>query len=134
MAVILSDPCSISTLSSESPCIQCLSPSQKKILMIWSMAQLLNLKGGGDYTNVNTLSSAAKCYKCEPDSTLQAFQAQSWLDLAVKAGLSLGGTPETVTTEFNALFKCWKCLDPKTVDAAYTLLLCKIIQYTVILL
>lgn len=98
------------------------------------MAQTLKLLGGTDYTNVNTMSSAAKCFKCEPDSTLVAFEAQEWIDIAVKAGLSLGGTPESVTTEFNALFKCWKCLDPKTTKAAHTLLLCKLISRLVILL
>lgn len=131
---VLTDPCTLSTLTTESPCVQCLPASQKAILAIWAMAQTLKLLNGADYTNVNDLSTAVKCFKCEPQSTLDGFEAQEWIDVAVKAGLTLGGTPESVTTEFNALFKCWRCLDPQTVKAAHTLLLCKLIAKLIIVL
>lgn len=111
------DPITISNLTSASKCFNCLSQSQKKIATIFFMAQTLKYLDGTDLTNVNTLSDAVKCFKCESDSALDSFEAATMAIAAESAGM-----PEMTLAQFQAAIKCWLCLDPKTVKAAYVLL------------
>lgn len=117
-AIILETDTTLDTLNGDSTCLQCLSDSQIKIAQIWFMAQLLKLAGGADYTALADLTAAAKCFKCVPDKTLDAFDAATWAAAAASAGL-----PEATLAAFMEAIKCWMCLDPKTVRAAFTLLL-----------
>lgn len=117
------------SVNNADPCLRCISPSQTEIAIIWAMAQLLKFDGGTDYTNLSDLTTAVKCYKCEPDSVLKTFELKSWLDEAAVAGL-----PALTQEEFTAAIKCWMCLDPQTVKAAYTFLIALLIKRIVLLL
>lgn len=117
------------SVNNEAPCLRCLSPTQTELAIVWAMAQLLKYDGGTDYTNLSDLTKAVKCYKCEPDSVLKTFELNSWLDEAAVAGL-----PAMTEAEFNAAIKCWQCLDPKTVKAAYTFLLALLVKRIVLVL
>lgn len=117
------------SVNNESPCLRCFSPSQTQIAIIWAMAQLLKYDGGTDLTNLADLTSAVKCYKCEPESVLKTFELNSWLDEAGVAGL-----PALTQAQFIDAIKCWECLDPKTVKAAYTYLLGLLVKRLVLVL
>lgn len=117
------------SVNNAEPCFRCLSPSQNDIGIIWAMAQLLKYDGGTDYTNLADLTKAAKCYKCEPDSVLKNFELNAWLNEAAVAGL-----PALTQAQFTAAIKCWQCLDPQTVKAAYTVLLLALIKRIVLVL
>lgn len=117
------------SVNNASPCLRCVSPSMNDIAIIWAMAQLLKYDGGTDYTDLATLTAAVKCYKCEPDSVLKNFELQSWLAEAATAGL-----PAMTQAEFTAALKCWQCLDPQTVKAAYTFLIDLLIKRIVLVL
>lgn len=132
MAVINLPPQTVdppASVNNESPCLRCLSPSQTELAIVWAMAQLLKYDGGADYTNLADLTKAVKCYKCEPDSVLKTFELNSWLDEAAVAGL-----PAMTQAQFNDAIKCWTCLDPKTVKAAYTFLIHLLIKRIVLVL
>lgn len=120
--IVLLDPCAIGTITTTAKCFNCLSPSEKRVAIVWFMAQALKALGGTDYTNVNDLTKAAKCFKCESDSALEAFE------VAIAQQLSTDSGAESVTiSQLRAALKCW-CLDPKAVYSAKVFLECQLEQ------
>lgn len=120
--IVLTDPCAIGTLTSTAKCFNCLSETDKRKAIIWFMAQALKALGGTDYTNVNDLMTAAKCFKCESDSALEAFE------VAIAQQLSTDAGADSVTiSQLKAALKCW-CIDPKAIYSAKVFLECKLEQ------
>lgn len=115
------DPAGLNNLRNQTPCLDCLSRSEKNAVEIWLMAQLANLLGQGDFTNINTLMSASACLKCEPDFALDSMEVGIWLT-AYEAVSHL--TPSIATLRAN--IKCLACADQKALRAAYVFLLAKI--------
>lgn len=97
--------CDLSNLVSESPGYVGLSPSDQKNAFLYLLAKTLLAKGGADYTDINTLRAAAKCY-CGLGSQVDAFKAQVAEDLAVRATayVSAPGVKTVLTA-----VKCWDC-------------------------
>lgn len=123
MAILLLDPCAISTLTSSGKCFDCLSKSEKQQAIIFFMAQALLALGGTDYTNVNVLNNAAACFACESDGALDSFEV-----VIAQEGATNAGAPTFTISELRAALKCWSCMDAKAIRAAYILLLCKLTQ------
>lgn len=120
--VSLPDVCAIGSLTTAAKCFNCLSISEKRIAIIWFMAQALKALGGVDYTNVNDLTAAAKCFKCESDSALEAFE------VAIAQQMSTDAGADSVTiSQLKSALKCW-CLDPKAVYSAKVFLECQLEQ------
>lgn len=126
-AIVLDDPCDLTSLTTASKCFNCLSKSEKQALKVWFYAQALKASGGTDLTDPNTLSSAVACFKCEPSFVLGSFNVAVAQDLAVEAGFTDGGT--MTIAQLRAAIKCLVCTDPKTLEAAETLLLCKLVSF-----
>lgn len=114
--------CSISSLTADARCFNCLSSKEKAVLQIWLMAQSLKASGGLDLTTPKALSDAVKCFKCESNGTLDAFDVSIAKQEATLAGASVNLT----INQFRDQIKCWACLDPKTIRSAKTLLRCQL--------
>ena len=126
-AIALDDPCDISTLTTASKCFNCLSKSEKQALKVWFYAQALKASGGTDYTDPNALSEAVACFKCEPSFVLDSFNVAVAQDLAVEAGFTEGGS--MTIAQLRAAIKCLVCTDAKTLEAAETVLLCRLVNF-----
>lgn len=123
----MSVSCDRASLEQSGKCFNCLSKSEKKIFEIWLWAQLLKQLTGTDLTNVDTLSRTVACLKCEPDFMLDSFETAIARDAAVTAG----AIADQTINQLRAAIKCWMCLDPKTVRAAHTYLLCQLAKQLV---
>ncbi len=97
--------CDLETLVSESACYDCLSDSENKDAYLFLLAKTLVAEGGADYTDINALRAAVKCY-CGLGGRIEAFKAQVAQDLAVRAG-AYGSAPSINT--IREAVKCWEC-------------------------
>ncbi len=89
--------CTLSTLVAASKCYDCFSELQKKAAEVYFLAQALKAGGGTDYTNTNTLRSAAVCFNCEEeDSRMQSFEVVVAQRKAVAAGFAGSVAPSDV--------------------------------------
>ncbi len=115
--------CDLATLTSESSCYNCLSPSQNADAYLYLLAKTLAAEGGTDYSDVNTLRAAVKCW-CGLGERLDAFKAQVASDLAVRAGV-YAATPSVTTIK--TATACWECgLGASERRAAEIFLLCSL--------
>jgi len=78
--------CDLPTLVSGSKGYNGLSDSENKDAYLFLLAKTLVAKGGSNYTDVNDLRAAVKCY-CGLGSHLFALKTQVASDLAVPAEL-----------------------------------------------
>ena len=113
-------------LTARSKCFQCLSKTEKLAAKIFVMAEALKGLTGQDYTNVNALTQITACYKCEADSVLDGFEISIFKTLAMASG-TIG---DLSASQIVAASKCWRCMDPKAMRAAYLFLLNELIEDT----
>lgn len=117
---VLQGTCSIDNLSAAAKCFDCLSAKEKLALKVWFLAQGLKAAGGTDYTNVNTLLSAAACFKCEPNFRLDSFETVIFQTSASNSGASVDQSIATLRDNI----KCLACADPAALKSALVLLEC----------
>ncbi len=97
--------CDLTTLVAESNGLNSLSESENKSAFLYLLAKTLVAYNGADYTDINDLRDAVKCY-CGLGLHLNALKTQVALDLAVRARAY--NTAPTVT-ELLTSIKCWEC-------------------------
>lgn len=113
--------CTLPTLTENSKCLGCLSQSQKQAAKVAFLALALKAAGGTDLTNVNTLRSAAVCYNCEPEPTLDTFDTLIAKNLALQFGAA-----DLTVNQIMDVIKCYCGIDLKELHAMETLLRCQL--------
>lgn len=132
MPVILTDPCSLSELQKKQACYTCFSKSERLQLKVWFLGKLLEQLENEAFDFTATIQEMA-CFGCEPDSVLDAFEVASLQAAADSAGATEEGIDvgDMTAAELKAAIKCYPCVDPKLMRAAYTWLLCHVSQAAV---
>lgn len=97
--------CDLATLVSSSAGYNSLSESQNKDAFLFLLAKTLVAEGGSNYTDINDLRAAVKCY-CGLGLHLEALKSQVAADLAVRSG-AYASLPSVVTVQ--TAIKCWEC-------------------------
>lgn len=97
--------CDLATLVSASAGYNGLSESQNKDAYLFLLAKTLVASDGEDYTDINDLREAVKCY-CGLGLHLDALKTQVIADLAVR-NRAYDSLPSVVTVKTST--KCWEC-------------------------
>jgi len=97
--------CDLSTLVSGSNGFNGLSTSENKDAFLYLLAKTLVAEGGSNYTDINNLRAAVKCY-CGLGLHLEALKSKVAQDLAVRSG-AYSSAPSIATVR--AGIKCWEC-------------------------
>lgn len=97
-----------------SPCVDCLSPTEKLALKVYLLAEELKLAGGTDYTDLATLRQAASCFDCGlSNSRIQTLEIQTILQ-----GLDiLNWAGNIEATGIRHAIACMRCLPAHTLKA-----------------
>lgn len=123
-AITLEDPCALDTVVPGTGCINCLSETEKKILLIYAKNQILaTLLLGNAYT-LDELRTLAKCFACQSDSVLLSEQVRVWGELGVTM---VRGFP-TTTAAIADQVKCFCNISQHELDAMLLVLDCKLAQ------
>lgn len=114
------DPDVITDLQDDKPCFDCLDENRKNILLLWFMYKLAEAKGI-QVLDISEVGQAVSCYKCYPEPDLKSFELDIWRKAASAAGATVDGVDvgDLTVDELMALVKCWLCLKPSQVRAAY---------------
>lgn len=122
MAVIdiPTSPSPVSTLiQNPSPCVDCLSLTEKLALKVYLLALELQLAGGTDYTDIATLRAAAACIECGlSDARIATLEIKTIIE-----GLELLDWQGSVTDDsIKQAVTCLRCLPKHTLKAMELLL------------
>ncbi len=117
--------CDLDQLISDSSCLNCLSESEKQDAYLVYLAKALLAAGGTDYTDINTLREAVKCW-CVGGQVLDSFKTRVAINSAVNAG-AIDAAP--TTAEIREAIKCYHCsLGGGELKAMEVLLLCNLLE------
>lgn len=122
---MVTDPCSLTALTADSKCFNCLNAHEKQALLVWFLAQGLQAAGGLDLTDPNALINYVACFTCEPSFVLDSFNVAVAQNLAAAGGARV----DLSIADLRAAIKCLVCTDDKTLQAAETVLRCKLNTY-----
>lgn len=112
-------------LLAASHCFHCLSQKQKLAVKLWIMATINKAEAGEDFTTPNLMSEVTSCWKCEPSAILDSVEVAIFREL----GIDLGAISPTMTTqEMVNQSKCFMCMDPIAMRAAYAFILHELIE------
>lgn len=130
--VLLVDPCSLSEQQKKQGCYTCFSQSERLQLKVWFLGKLLEQLEEETF-DFTTMIQEVSCYACEPKSVLDAFEVASLQAAASSAGATEGGVDvgDMTAAELKEAIKCYPCVSPKLMQAAYTWLLCHVSQAAV---
>jgi len=116
--------CTIDDLVADSAGLGGLGQSDKQSIFLNYLAKLVNALGGGNYTDLDTLRAAVKCW-CAGGLALDAFKAQVAIDAAVNAD----AVTEPTSSDLATVLKCWNCgIGGEEKRAMEIFLLCKLLQ------
>lgn len=118
--------CTIADLVSSSSCLNCLSESEQENAFLYYLAKaLLGKQHGIDYSNINTLRAAVKCWCATGQMT--AFKAR----LAINEAVATGTVTTPTATDISTATKCWECgIGGDERKAMETFLLCQYFSAT----
>lgn len=99
------------------------------MLKIFLLAQIYAIRSQ-QTIDINALTQDIACFKCEPDSALDGFEVSilqrtagnlgaTWEDLAVG---------DMTAAQLRDAIKCYKCVEPKLLRAAYVYALCWVLE------
>ena len=116
--------CTIEELVADSASQGGLGQSDNEALYLAYLAKTVNALGGGNYTDLDTLRAAVKCW-CAGGLAIDAFKARVAIDAAVNAD----AVTEPTTSDLAAVIKCWNCgIGGLEREAMEVFLLCKLLQ------
>lgn len=126
--IMVLDPCALSTLNDNAACLNCLSKSEKEDAFLFYIAKALVGEGGADYTDINDLRDAVKCW-CVGGATLDSMKARVAINAAVNS-TELEAAP--TISEVRDAIKCWNCgIGGGERRAMEVFLLCKLFEETI---
>jgi hypothetical protein len=120
--------CDLPDLLEDSKCLNCLSATEKKRAFLHYVAVALNDLGGGNYTNINDLREAVKCW-CTGGPVLDSFEARIGINLAVNSG-ALAEAP--TIAEVREAIKCWCDIQGDELKAMQAFLICNLLEQLLI--
>lgn len=117
--------CDLNQLIEDAACLNCLSQSEKQSAFLYYAAKAIVGDGGTDYTDINDLRDAIKCW-CVGGQTLDSFKAR----VAINAAVNSGAVETTPTVaEVREAIKCWNCgVGGGERKAMETFLLCTLLE------
>ncbi len=121
--------CTLNQLIADSACLNCFSETTKQNTFLYYLAKALKgSAGAADYTNINDLRAAVKCF-CVGGQVLDSFKAR----VAVNAAVNSGEVATTPTiAQIQDAVKCWDCdIGPGERKAMEAFLLCRLLEATV---
>jgi hypothetical protein len=120
--------CDLSELVSDSAGLNALSASEKQEAFLYYLAKALLGSGGADYSDINDLRAAVKCW-CAGGIGLDSFKARVAINAAVNSGaISSAPTMNEVITAI----RCWNCgVGGGELKAMEVFLLCSLLEAVV---
>lgn len=121
--IVLTDPCTITALRTDSKCFDALSKTEKRALMAYLLGLALEAESKATFDPTAFLKSTV-CMSAEPDFVLDSFMVLLCSRLASGLGASV---PATIA-DARAAIKCIAGADPKLVRVAIVQLLCQLVD------
>lgn len=120
--------CDLNQLIADTSGINALSESEKESAFLFYLATALAGLGGTNYTNLNALRSAVRCW-CVGGQRLDSFKTRVAINAAVK---STGIATAPTTAAIREAIKCWHCdIGGGELQAMEAFLLCSLLEAAV---